>query len=455
MLIYYYNNVYILLCHLYAMENFDFEPIWHNYGLRSNLYFTEPLLIEQDHDTLVKLFVGREKEKEAISEIIKLGGGTRFLVIGEAGVGKTSLVNYMRSRTKEVSFFTPSAEIKFLSSWRVDDIIVTTISEMYQELKSYGGDIEDRNLKSQLENVFQLSELLVDVERTFNINTQKLASIFNQLVNEIIKSGFKCIILQYNNLDNIKDSDKLLSLLNDLREFLQNRNVIYAFLGDEKTRDLIELRPRFREIFVLEHVYVNNLSNKEIKEIINKRIDYLKIKEYNFVRPHTEECIDVLFDLYKGNLRSILNSLSYSLRGVKEPKTISKVELKERLLSSAERLFLNKLSPLERDILYRIISLDKVSNSDIAKEFKKKRQNVSAYFKKLEDIQAIELHSKEGTRIYYKPTIESQWLGLRISDTEIKREEKAKKEKQRETIEKLKDMNLFDFEGFETDASDN
>ena len=86
--------------------NNDFDIIWHRYNLVRNPYFTEPLTIEGSIvpiDTLV----GREKEKEEITSSIALGGGTRFLVTGEAGVGKTSLVNYVRAKARKELFFTP------------------------------------------------------------------------------------------------------------------------------------------------------------------------------------------------------------------------------------------------------------------------------------------------------------------------------------------------------------
>ena len=78
----------------------EYESVWTRYWLRSNPFFTEPLEIDGS-PIPVESLVGRNEEKRAISSLIRMGGGTRFIVFGEPGVGKTSLVNLIRNEARK------------------------------------------------------------------------------------------------------------------------------------------------------------------------------------------------------------------------------------------------------------------------------------------------------------------------------------------------------------------
>ena len=56
-------------------------------------------------------FVGRENDITRLQNLIGDSGGSRVLVSGDVGVGKTTFVNYVRSMAPSNSFFTSLREI--------------------------------------------------------------------------------------------------------------------------------------------------------------------------------------------------------------------------------------------------------------------------------------------------------------------------------------------------------
>ena len=146
MFIYYY---YLLE----VMVELNFEPIFPKYGLKSNPYFIEALLVEGG-TIPIETLVGREKEKQELHRLISLGGGQRIMVVGEAGVGKTSLVNYIRAKAKKASYFSPNNEIGIMDNWKVNDVIINTLQAVYLELKNQDIKITDPKLLLALEDLF-------------------------------------------------------------------------------------------------------------------------------------------------------------------------------------------------------------------------------------------------------------------------------------------------------------
>src|SRR3989344_1257518 len=418
MFIYYY---YLLE----VMVELNFEPIFPKYGLKSNPYFIEALLVEGG-TIPIETLVGREKEKQELNRLISLGGGQRIMVVGEAGVGKTSLVNYIRAKAKKASYFSPNNEIGIMDNWKVNDVIINTLQAVYLELKNQDIKITDPKLLLALEDLFELSRIVqdmdVDTEALMIINTQSLMEIFRKIVNELTNRGYRAIIIHYNNLDNIDDKEYLIRLLNNLRDFFNNTHSIFIFIGDETLPSVINVKSRLRQIFTTP-IKVPILDYEEVKNVIDIRLNELRLSEANTViRPHSEDSLKLLYDLYQGNIRDILNSLSSSVNE-KNVVTLSAVMTKQVLKEKATSLFIEKMSPTELKVLLYVLENGSVNNKEIAENLKKLPQNISSYIYKLRDeLKAIKVDKVEGTKIYYKPTTEAIWLKLKITEQELIRE---------------------------------
>ena len=68
---------------------------WQQFGLKKDPYDTLPLL-EGGDLPIEEAFVGREKEKGLIDDMLSSSDSLRLIVGGDVGVGKTSLINFQK-----------------------------------------------------------------------------------------------------------------------------------------------------------------------------------------------------------------------------------------------------------------------------------------------------------------------------------------------------------------------
>ena len=88
----------------------EFNLTWRRYNLQGNPYFITPLSIG-DGFLDFSSFVGRDEEKKQIKKVIEQGS-VRSIITGDAGVGKTSLLNFVRDKASKDQYFTTQKEIE-------------------------------------------------------------------------------------------------------------------------------------------------------------------------------------------------------------------------------------------------------------------------------------------------------------------------------------------------------
>ncbi len=410
----------------------EFNLVWRRYGLEDNPYFHYPLSVEESKIP-ISAFVGRDKERKEIKKVIELGGDVRFMVTGEAGVGKTSLVNFVRSQASENFFFTPQKEIEINRVMTGNEFIILTLSAIYTEAKRLRIAI-NKELLSKLEALYELAkygELSHDIANLAQLNRQKLMDLFNETVENIINSyenegsikRFNAIIIHYDNLDNIFDFEGLAEMISDVRDFLFQKRVIFIFIGDLLLPQIILHKKRVSGIFLTPSLELKPLGFREIYKILNERLNYFKIKNVDLTPPHTEQAVETLFRLHNGNIRDILNSLTscvISLPHSNTPIQITDDILRETLYKKVNEKIISKLRKNEREILNLILKKEYITPTEIAKTIGQKIQNVSSYYlNRLKEIEAIKERGREGRNVFYEVTPIVKWLGLKDNDENV------------------------------------
>ncbi len=408
---------------------------WRKYGLEDNPYFHAPLTIEGGSIPITS-FVGRDKEKAKIKKIIALGSDVRCLVLGDPGVGKTSLVNFVRDQASKEGFFTPIKEIELNRLMSGNEFIILTISSIYEEIKRRGMDL-GTDWKNKLEALYELTqygELSHDIANITQLNRYKLMDLFKNLVNTIVHPRFKAIILHFDNLDNIDDTIGLADLIGDIRDFLLTKNVIFIFVGDKALQQIVNFKIRVGQIFLTTPIEVPPLLLTDINKVMKERIEKLSIPTLSIVSPHTEEAVEVLFRLHQGNLREILNSLTSCVRSLPASNTpiiITEDILKDVLFNKVNELYVSKLTPVEKDILLKMISAPYITPTELAKETGKSIQNISSkYIPYFINLGAVRLKNVDGRNKFYEITPQIKWWKLQ-------RTVREKQESQRKTEIKI------------------
>jgi len=401
----------------------EFNLIWRKYGLKDNPYFNSPLTI--DGGTLsLSSFIGRKKEQETLKAIIRMGGEVRCLIVGDPGVGKTSLLNYVRYNAASNQFFTPAREVEINRVMNGNELIILTLSSIFEEIQKQDLPITD-SLKQKLEAFYELNaygENFMEVVNTSQLNRQKLIALFEDTIKEIVYPRFKGIIIHYDNLDNIDNHEGLLEMISDVRDFLLTKNVIFFFVGDEFLPSVISAKDRVNSIFLKPEINVPPLSLLEVQQILEERISKLSINERSkTITPHTGEAVKILFQLYQGNIREILNGLQncvIELASSNTPLQITEEILRDTLYEKAKTR-LSKLTLVEKELFEFIKEMDHFTPTELSEKGKKNLQNISSkYLPNLMKRGVVRFVGKEGRNSFYSITSEMRWLKLYRSQQE-------------------------------------
>ncbi len=419
-------------------DNFN---VWNMYGLKGNPFTTDALSVYGDDFPIEDTFIGREKEVNDLIRIVHSNKTSRMLIYGDIGIGKTTYANFVKYRlTEKDGYFTPLGELSIQYSWTPEEFMLYTIGAIYTTL-----DRKD-DLKTKIKpELLQKLNIICGTERGFSagagisafgsgisgessksfgvplLNSHTLKLLFQDLLDEIKKIGYKGTIIHYNNLELIQDKgeNQLKKILNGMRDFLQVNGCHFLFVSDKKLYEIFQQIPRVEDIFQTP-ILLKPFSIGEVEIIIEKRIKILKISNINPIIPFDDESLNVLFKLYNGNLRGILKSLECSINEiVGETSRAIKVNanlLKFSLHKFAQRRLLDSLGGKEDTttirIFRRILEKRETTNKLLAEHFKMRPQNVSTSLTVLRESGQIKLSRTEGQSRYYVPSQDALWLLL-------------------------------------------
>ncbi|MCL5106077.1 MAG: ArsR family transcriptional regulator [Candidatus Marsarchaeota archaeon] len=424
-------------------ESKEYSSIWEMYGLKANPFSSDPLLVSGGILSM-DCFTGRKKESDRMSMHFRSLGGSRLLVVGDVGVGKTSFVNFVRkSAIDKGGYFSPIGEIKIESNWTAADFILNTLSTIYYTLElRQQQKYVDKEILEELKKIARIISINKNIGGNVgvgifsfggsygretilntNFNSTALIEFLKKTINEIQKSTKKDIILHYNNLENLKEN-KIKTLFNDLRDFLQIPNVQFVFVGNLVVSGIIRSIPRVSSIFS-ETIQLETLSYEEVLEILRKRMNDLSISsKLKIITPFDDSAIKELYKLYEGNLRSILTSLESaviaSFKNV--PFILDKNDLATILNKELKSTYLKHINETPLKVIHNMVLYKEITNKSIAENLKMSPSNISNYLHTLEENGCVVVRRKNGKDKFWSVEPKLKWLLL-------KEDEEAKKQK--------------------------
>lgn len=409
-------------------SNNHLEDVWELYGVRENPFSTSPILV-MGGSIPIESFVGRGDQVRKLSRIIASRGGSRTFVYGDIGIGKTSFVNVVRNSAFDKGYFTHFKEITTQDKWSADELILNTLSAIYSTLKLMKQKpISDATYK-KLESLFEIGRKsfaggvsiagfggnFESNQSTEIISSVSLQSFFSEVVEEINDITKKEMIIHYNNLELVSEK-KIRHLFDTLRDFFQTRGVHFIFIGNLTAYSILQSVPRFSSILSDLPLQMGTLTYAEVKEIIKKRFESLRInKNLNLINPYTDDCLQTLYELMNGNIRDILNSLSTAVfhATAETPILLDKNRIANVLKRVLEVEFFAKITPKEKQVLLEIVKHDEITNKSLSDRLKIPRSNISSYIKSLENNGCVFLRRKNGKDKFWKADPKIRWSLLK------------------------------------------
>ncbi len=404
-------------------------PTWELYGFTSNPFDTSPLLV-QGGLLPIASFTGRKKEVEQLESLFRSSGGSRAFVCGDIGVGKTSLVNYVRHSASIRGFFTPFKEVSIRKDWNADQFVLNTLHGFYATLrllesKPVSSEMYDRlealvslpNPHSKLTGI-QIAGFGGEIAETGGqmnaLTSSALQQFLQDLVAEIKQTTKHDVIVHYNNIERLPEG-VFRDLFEDLRDFFQTPYVHFVFVGNLTTLGWVQSTPRVASIMSDTPIMLKPLSMEETKQALAKRFDKLRIANLTYVVPYTPEALEQLYNLYSGNMRDILNSLSTAcLAATKErPLVLDKNALTRVLRYVAETRLVREIPPRAKELLLVSVEHDEITNRHLARLLGIARSNVSKYTRELEQRGCMFVRRKDGKDKFWSVDPKIKWLTLR------------------------------------------
>ena len=411
---------------------------WQQFGLKKSPYDTLPL-VEGGDLPIEKAFVGREQEKEFLNGLFESENHLCLTICGDVGVGKTSLANFHKfiwKHNKQKLLFSFRREIEACGDLlNKKNFLIEIIGSVLREIKLLQPDLLKDELLTKLNQIVDISQTIAisggvsvlgsgldfgkdkTTIQPIQLSTTILEEYFVSLVdfikkNEIKGKKYSGLVVHANNFDVVLSNDKekrqAINFFNEIRDILQLQDVYFLFLGPRNLfKDIISTQQRVKSIFYQAPLRINPLSKKEIVMAFEERMKLLQSSDVSkYIKPIEDEVVFRLYDLYQGDIRSIMSAIRAILNQCSD-KLIKPLSANESmLLLGEERWDKMKIAielTEERKIILRyLIEKDKISQKEIAQIFKKAQSNVSGYyFKPLRDAGIIEEKERIGKVPYW------------------------------------------------------
>ncbi|MEK7130080.1 MAG: hypothetical protein AAB793_00320 [Patescibacteria group bacterium] len=424
---------------------------WQQFGLRKNPYDTLPL-IEGGDISIDKAFVGRDVEKKFLDDLFISNNRICLAICGDVGVGKTSLANFHKfiwKYTKEKSLFSFRREIEANNDiLNKKNFLIEIIGSFLREIRLLQPDLlNDESLK-KISQIVDFSQTLAisggasafgfgldlggekimtpPIQLSTSLLEESFANLITFIKSHKIKNlKYSGLVVHVNNFDIIlsdKDGkDEAIKFFDEIRDVLQTPDVYFLFLGPKNLfKDVISARQRVKSIFYPTPLMVNPLSKTEIVRAFEERMQLLKSEDVvSYIKPVEDEVIYRIYDLYNGDIRSIMASV-IDMLGQYSEKLAKPLSINEAMLLLGKERWekieiVMKLTTEQKTILRYLASAEKwISQKEVSSMFKKAQSNVSGYyFKPLKDNGIIEEKERLKKTPYYGLTtdyIPLKWL---------------------------------------------
>jgi GTPase SAR1 family protein len=429
---------------------------WQQFGLKKNPYDTLPL-VEGGDISIDKAFIGRDAEKNFLDSIFNSNSRVCLAICGDVGVGKTSLANlnkFIWKYTKEKLLFSFRREIEANADiLNKNSFLIEVMGSILREIRLLEPSLlNEEPLKRALQIVdfgqtialsggisafgFGLEAGKEKSSTTpIQLSTSVLEENFINIVtfikeHEIKGLNYSGLIVHVNNFDIVLSNDGgkelAIKFFNEIRDILQTPDVYFLFLGPKNLfKDVISVHQRVKSIFYQTPLYINPLSKTEIVKAFEERMSLLKSDDVaSYIKPVEDDVVFKVYDLYNGDIRSIMASI-IDILGQCSEKLGKSLSVNEAMLLLGKERWeriedVMKLTLEQKTILKYLASADNwISQKEISELFNKKQSNVSGYyFKPLTENNIIEEKERIKNKPYYGLTVDYMPLKFLIKSQE-------------------------------------
>lgn len=417
---------------------------WPQFGLKENPYASKPLT-EGGSLPIEKAFIGRKKEIAYVRSLCINNNNINLVIGGDVGVGKTSLMNFLKYAfkyyEKQKPLFSFRREIEVTQENMNKRIfLLEIIGSIIREIQLIDPTLIKKH--ALLQRMQKLIDMYININMSAGLSgsiepiqaglnvgkstsTEQpaflpmtmLEKYFFELMTFIRKhkisgKNYQGLIVHVNNFDALlqeKDNKKkIIAFFNEIRDLLQTEHLYSVFLGPSSFfQDIIAPQQRIKGIFILSPLELHALSKQELIQVFDERLKLATSDTVlSIIKPFEDEVIARLYDLYNGDIRSVMNALQ-DILGQTSLITKTLPVDKAMFLLGRERwmqleLTANLTTEQTEILKYLAASDNDVTQKELVASLNKTKESMSGYyFKTLKEHGIIEEKEKIGTTKYW------------------------------------------------------
>jgi hypothetical protein len=311
-------------------ETAPLPNLWHVYNLRESPYFQATLGGEPDRYPL-SLFVGRRAEAKRLLETIGSSGSSRQAVGGAPGVGKTTLVQLVKSDALHAGYWATDRLVPFYPEDTTEAVLGRLLSGLYEAILTARPTAAGNSAMEAAQQLVRVSRLesggaslsMLGVGGGFSRGTSAVTPagamlldgprIIRDLLALAKSGGARGVVLHLNNLENLSERDakhaaEMLRGLRDTVLLQEGLHIVLAGTADA-VATVIGTHAQVRHVFSTP-VALEPLAIKEVQTLLGARYHHLALDgKKATVPPVAPRAVAELYPLFRGDLRALFKVL--------------------------------------------------------------------------------------------------------------------------------------------------
>jgi len=257
----------------------------------------------------LRLFVGRQRERQLLLTTIGSSVSSRQAVAGRPGIGKTTLVQTVKSDAQAAGYWSSDEIIPISAEGVAEQLLGQLLSGVYDAVlashpTAKGPEVE---AAQQLVRTIRLrgtppGALVLDGPR-----------VLRGLLSYATAQGARGIVLHLNNLENLSEADavRAADLLRGIRDQALLHDGLHLIVvgTTDAVRTVAQSHTQIRSVFS-NPLMLQPLELDEVQMLLAHRYEVLQLDQARPWRSSVENSVvQRLYELFRGDLRGMLKAL--------------------------------------------------------------------------------------------------------------------------------------------------
>lgn len=322
------------------------SAIWTRFGLARTPFFQEPLELGAPTADLGRFFIGRAQDRQMVVERLSHDTQTRVVLVGDPGVGKTTLMNRVLADLREAApdragWLVPElGPINLPGASTLADFAIEVLRQLLDLRRQHLARAKPAKGRSKepigqrvRRAVAPTTSLWDTVVRTvdglmtvspqiagFGVTTQVVpptpsagqwVPLVRAALEALVEETDCDVLLAVNNAENLAraQADRAQDVLLDARDLFLIPRIHWLFVG---TPDFFQrvIAPERRLAGIMQHpVILDPLSPADVRALLAVRYKALRLPGATFTAPVDLDAAAALAQAFVGDLRELLRSL--------------------------------------------------------------------------------------------------------------------------------------------------